>query len=61
MRRQRNTTPYLIKAKYPGKCACGKEIKPGDEVLYFPASRAVNCRDCATSTLEMLADEEMMG
>ena len=59
MRRIYSSKPFLIKAKYASKCACGAEIKPGDEVLYFPATRKVNCRDCATSTLEMLADEEM--
>jgi hypothetical protein len=59
--RRRPTTPYLITARYPGKCACGQEIKPGDQVLYFPASRKVECRDCATPTLDALADERMMG
>ena len=62
MRRQRNTTPYLLKAKYTGKCGdsrCGKLIRPGDEALYYPASRTLVCRDCATPTLEALADEEM--
>jgi hypothetical protein len=54
-------TPFLINAKYKSKCGCGKEILPGDEVLYFPQARKVECRDCATPTLEALADEEMMG
>jgi hypothetical protein len=62
--RTRNTTPYLLKAKWPGKCSdsrCSKPIAVGEEVLYFPASRTIVCRDCATPTLEALDDERMMG
>jgi hypothetical protein len=62
MRRPTNTTPYLLKAKWAGKCSdsrCSREIKPGDEALYYPASRKIVCRDCATPTLEALADEQM--
>ncbi len=62
MKRYRNTTPYLLKAKYPGTCAnskCSAPIKAGDEALYYPASKVIECRECATRTLEALADEEM--
>lgn len=62
MRRQRNTTPYLLKAKYAGNCStstCKAPIKVGDEAMYYPASKTIVCRNCATSTLEALADEEM--
>lgn len=62
MKRTRNTTPYLLKAKFKSKCStstCQKVIAIGDEAMYFPASRTVVCRDCATPTLEALADEEM--
>lgn len=64
MRNRRNTTPYLLKAKYAGTCSnskCQKAIKVGEEAMYYPASRAIECRECATRTLEMLADEQMMG
>lgn len=57
--RRRPQTPYLITARYAGKCACGRAISPGDQVLYFPAQRKVECRTCATPTLEALADERM--
>lgn len=60
MRNYRNTTPYLLNAKYPAKCSCGAAIKKGDEAMYYPASKAIECRQCATKTLEMLADEDMM-
>lgn len=56
----RNSTPYLITAKYPATCRCGQEIKAGDEALYYPSARKVECRKCATPTLNALADERMM-
>ncbi len=59
MRRRIDGTPRLIAAKFESKCACGKSIKRGDEILYFPAARRAECRDCATPTLEALADEQM--
>lgn len=60
--RYANSTPRLIKARWPGKCRCGQEIKVGDECLYYPSadvSSRVECRECATPTLEALADERM--
>jgi hypothetical protein len=59
--RHHDSTPYLIKARYAAVCHCGQEIKRGDECLYYPASRKIECRDCATPTLDALADERMMG
>lgn len=58
---KRPATPYLIKARYAGQCShCHCEIKAGDEALYFPASKKLNCRECAKSTLEALDDERLM-
>jgi hypothetical protein len=54
-----NVTPYLLKAKYAATCRCGKRIQQGDEALYYPSSRTLECRECATPTLEALADERM--
>jgi hypothetical protein len=58
---RRNSTPYLITAKYAAICHCERDIKPGDEALYYPIGRKVECRKCATRTLEALADERMIG
>lgn len=58
-RTQRDTTPRLIIAKYRSICSCGKQIQPGDEILYYPAARKAECRECATETLNLLADEAM--
>jgi hypothetical protein len=61
---KRLVDPYLIKARFVGQCSnshCKCPIKPGDEALYYPNSRKLVCRECATPTLEALADERMMG
>ena len=32
--------PYVLVLKYPGTCdGCGKELKQGDEVFYYPKHR----------------------
>lgn len=59
--RYRSSTPYLLKAKYNATCHCGQEIKPGEEAMYYPVNRTIECRKCATRTLEALADERMNG
>ena len=55
--RYRNATPYLLKAKFAAKCHCGQQINVGDEAMYYPSARRIECRTCATRTLEALADE----
>ena len=61
VRRRIDSTPRLIEAKYAGTCACGAPIKVNDEVLYYPSARKVECRYCATETLNALADERANG
>lgn len=55
--RPQNDTPREIEAKWGGKCKCEKRIEPGDKVMYYPASRKVECMDCSRETREALADE----
>lgn len=36
--------PYWLKARFKSKCCrCGKEIKKGEEIFYFPKGKAVYC------------------
>jgi hypothetical protein len=38
--------PMWLKARYGGKCSnpkCGRGIKKGEEILYYPASKRVLC------------------
>lgn len=41
--------PYWIKAKFQSTCkGCGKVIEKGEDIFFFPRSKAVFCglRDC---------------
>ena len=57
----RDVTPRLITARYAGVCCgCKAAVKRGDEVLYYPNGKAIECRTCAVPTLGMLDDERSM-
>lgn len=44
MRRLRSNAPYWIKAHYGGKCSqCGRGVKKGEDILYYPATRTFLC------------------
>lgn len=46
MRRNRNASPYFTTARFDSKCPeTGKEIKKGDRIAYFPATRAAYAED----------------
>jgi hypothetical protein len=35
-----------IRAKYAGRCHCGRRIRPGEKALWFPASKKLSCSNC---------------
>jgi hypothetical protein len=46
MRSKRVQTPYFTTARFESKCPeTGNEIKRGDRIAYFPASRAAYCEN----------------
>ena len=46
MRRTRNLDPYLTTARFDSKCPeTGKDIKKGDRIAYFPATRTAYSED----------------
>lgn len=48
-RRSVDTAARIITARYPGKCAeTNRTIRPGESVLWFPASQTVYGIDTAT-------------
>ncbi len=50
--------PRWIRAKYPGRCRCGRTVKPGDRAFYYPISRKLVCRDCGrTAEMEITEDD----
>ncbi len=50
--------PRWIRAKYPGRCFCGAQIKPGDQALYYPIGRKIACQSCGYTTEAELADDD---
>lgn len=58
IRRRGDGTPRSMAAKYPGTCGrCKLEIKAGDQIMYYPSTRTVECVDCSQPTREALDDE----
>lgn len=57
MKRYQNTTPIEMTAKFASNCGCGKQIKTGDKILYYPATKRAECWDCSYETRVALADE----
>ena len=58
-RRQRsNGDPFWLTARYPGKCSCGFEIKPGQQIFWYPNDRTAICQNCGrTAELEITDDD----
>jgi hypothetical protein len=61
MRRRRkrgDNDPFWLAARYPGKCRCGFEIKPGQQIFWYPNKRTAICRKCGlTAELEITDDD----
>ena len=57
-RRHGNTDPFWLTARYPGRCACGREIKPGQQIFWYPNGRKAICQTCGrTAELEITDDD----
>jgi hypothetical protein len=50
--------PRWIRARYRGRCHCGKEIKPGDDAMYYPLGKKTARADCGNVTERELIDED---
>jgi ribosomal protein S27E len=62
MKRYEND-PRVIVAKFESSCKkCGKKIKKGTELYYWPSSREINCLACGETDynqfLSSAQDEE---
>ena len=55
----RSRGPCWIRAKYPGRCHCGRGIKPGDRALYFPIGKKLSCRDCGHVDAVRISDDDL--
>lgn len=49
--------PYWLAAKFASKCGCGKDIKPGDRIMYFPNQKSAECEACGLKSDALMADE----
>ena len=57
-RKRSNGDPFWLTARYPGKCSCGCEIKPGQQIFWYPNDRTAICRKCGrTAELEITDDD----
>lgn len=46
-RRYVNKDPYPLKARFDSDCAgCGKRIRKGDQIYYWPDGRKAYCEAC---------------
>lgn len=55
MRTYRSTRPYWLNAKFASKCTCGKQIRKGDRIYYYPATHSAVCQDCGDKAAHELA------
>ena len=56
MKRYKND-PFWMQAKFSSDCSCGKEIKKGDSIFYYPTDRTAICADCGKRGESDLYDE----
>ena len=60
-RRYRNMDPRWLSARFASTCPkCGKRIKEGDEIYYFPRGRQAYCQDCGQPEYRRLLAEDSM-
>ena len=48
-----------IRAKYHGRCHCGKEINPGDRAMYYPTGKRIACTRCGRETEFRITEEDL--
>ena len=51
--------PRWIRARYPGRCHCGRKVKPGDLSLFFPNGKKLSCRDCGQVDAMRISDDDL--
>ena len=51
--------PRWIRAKYAGRCHCGRGIKPGDRALYFPIGKKLSCLNCGQVDAMRISEDDL--
>jgi hypothetical protein len=49
--------PRWIRARFNSTCRCGWPIKAGDEILYWPYNRSVQCSTCGEPAWQQFLSE----
>ncbi len=51
--------PRWIQTKYPGRCHCGRQIRPGERALYFPIGKKLSCQNCGRVDIMRISDDDL--
>jgi hypothetical protein len=55
--------PKWIRARFNSTCRCGKQIRAGEDILYWPYNRSLQCHNCGEPAwqrfLSEAADEDV--
>ena len=58
-RKRHKNEPRWIRARYPGRCSCGKEVKLGDNAYYYPYGKTLKCRNCGRMAELEITDDDI--
>lgn len=58
-RRYYSRDPYWLNAKFASVCACGKAIKNGDRIFYYPSCRKAVCEVCGRKGQAEIDDDDL--
>ncbi|RPJ40124.1 MAG: hypothetical protein EHM35_00530 [Planctomycetaceae bacterium] len=59
-RRYGNADPYWLAARFASTCTCGKQIRKGDRIFYYPKTKAAVCETCGRQGANDLRAEQSM-
>ena len=58
-RTRSKNAPFWLTARYSGKCSCGSNIKPGQQIYWYPNGRKAVCRPCGRNAELRIMEEDL--
>ena len=58
-RKYANNDPFWMTARYNSKCPCGVEIKPGQQMFWYPLDKKAVCEKCGRIGEMEIQDDEL--
>ena len=58
-RKQSENSPFWLTARYSGKCSCGFNIRPGQQIFWYPAERKAICQSCGRAAELEITDDDL--